>query len=277
MQLPLRHASALFAPRPRRLWVALLMAFVLAPSVAVAQDDLKVLAKKAEGSVALLEVLDAAGTSVGNGTGFFIEGGLLVTNRHVVDGVVSLRAVLADGRVLDVVGIRSSTEADDLALLEVSFDGDPPPPLDLWRGSVEVGERVAVLGSPKGFAGTLSTGIVSALRPDGIDSGDGAGTTGNPLFQITASISPGSSGSPVMNLEGRVIGVVVSQYLGAQNLNFAVPSSAVLALLEGGRASQELERVFGTPVPFGRGALIRNLGISALLLGGIFVVLRRLR
>jgi S1-C subfamily serine protease len=87
-----------------------------------------------------------------------------------------------------------------------------------------VGEAIWVAGAPKGFQGTLSTGIVSAYRD--------AGYLGFKSYQINAAISPGSSGGPVMNSEGAIVGVSVASYTDGQALNFAIPAYYVEDLLK---------------------------------------------
>lgn len=91
------------------------------------------------------------------------------------------------------------------------FDGEYP----------EIGEKIYAIGNPKGLSGTISEGIVSGLRSDGESK----------LIQITAPISPGSSGGPVINNEGEVVGVTVGTIASGQNLNFAIPSSLVRVLI----------------------------------------------
>jgi len=87
--------------------------------------------------------------------------------------------------------------------------------------AVQVGDSVYAVGNPEGLEGTFSQGIVSGIRESG----------GDRLLQITAPISPGSSGGPVLNEKGEVIGVSVATFRDGQNLNFAVPSAQLKELL----------------------------------------------
>ena len=87
---------------------------------------------------------------------------------------------------------------------------------------VAVGDEVYAIGNPQGLEGTFSQGIVSSIRQIGSDT----------LFQITAPISPGSSGGPVLNAQGKVIGIAVATFSGGQNLNFAIPASYLTLLLQ---------------------------------------------
>ena len=90
---------------------------------------------------------------------------------------------------------------------------------------VQVGESVYVAGNPRGLEGTISEGIISAIRPEGDILVDAK------VLQITAAISPGSSGGPVLSGKGKVIGVSVASFRGGQNLNFAIPSNYLTELI----------------------------------------------
>ncbi|MDE0044194.1 MAG: trypsin-like peptidase domain-containing protein, partial [Candidatus Poribacteria bacterium] len=122
-----------------------------------------------------------------------------------------------------IEGVTATDETNDLALLKVTVHGILP--LDLGDSdAVQIGETVYVAGNPMGFEGTFSDGIISGRRDT---------ATKKERLQMTAPISPGSSGGPVLNRKGEVIGVSTSIYnpLFGQNLNFAVPSKALEALL----------------------------------------------
>ena len=113
-----------------------------------------------------------------------------------------------------------TTRAKDVAILKV--DHILARPLSLGDiNDVGVGDEVYVIGNPEGLEATMSQGIVSGIRQ----------IEGNRLFQITAAVSHGSSGGPVLRKSGEVIGVAVGSLSSGQNLNFAIPASEVLALL----------------------------------------------
>ncbi len=255
----------------RALAVVCLLAAAAPPA---AGQDLKNLARDAKTSVLKLRVLDVSGREVGSGTGFFVStDGLVVTNYHVIDAAHRIEAVPAEGPSYTVSGLVARDEVNDLALLRT--DAGSSRPLPLAAGTVpEPGEEVVVLGGPLGLAGSLSEGIVAAIRdPTEIERRKSGRS---PLLQITAAISPGSSGSPVMKLDGEVIGVAVSQVLNGQNLNFAVPVAAVHALME--RAGPET-----APTPLGsvsgssRSSYLRNLLISAFFFAALYVALKRMK
>lgn len=262
-------------------WLVPVLALTIAGSPAVAQD-LADLTARAEPSVVALKVFDSFGNPKGEGTGFFLsEGnGLLVTNHHVIEGGRRIVAELADGRSLEISQVLTEDKAEDLALIQVG-EGPFPTGLPLAGSPARKGEDIFVLGNPLGFASTVSPGIISGIH-DQPDKMPDDWPHKRPVIQITAPISPGSSGSPVMNLRGEVLGVAVSMHTAGQNLNFAVPADAVKSLVLRARSGETRPaRQLGGGIAGqlgGRGALIaRNLGISLLFFGGLFFAFRRLR
>jgi S1-C subfamily serine protease len=247
----------------RAVLLALLVLTAMLLDSRVSALDLPDLAERAKPSVVLLTVYDESGTAAGSGTGFFIsEDGRVVTNDHVVEDATRVTATLADGRELEVRGVLANDAGKDIAILQVSGDKLPKPlPLGGTK-NVRVGDEIVVLGSPQGLSTTLSTGIVSAIRQEGLDGGiDGQRTARAWAIQITAAISPGSSGSPVMTRNGDVIAVAVGLMQGGGSLNFAVPIEDVKSLLSS----------VGPLRPFqgGGSGISRNLIISAAFFGGI--------
>jgi S1-C subfamily serine protease len=209
-----------------------------------------------------LEIDAAFGKPVATGTGFFVSSdGHLITNHHVIRSATRLDARTADGERLDVVSVLGVDDAADLALLEI--DGGPHPPLQLGSSAVlESGARVVVMGNPLGLDATFTEGIVSAVRA-------GGSSRGSPKvrhLQVTAPITFGSSGSPVLDLNAQVVGVATSIIAGADNVGFAVPVERVRALME--TASED-------PQPtFLRSKLIRNVAISLVVFLAIALVFR---
>jgi tetratricopeptide (TPR) repeat protein len=187
--------------------------------------DLKALAKKARPAVFLLAVSDADGKEIANGTGFLVSSdGKLITNHHVIENAVSAVAKAENGGLFPVEGVLADDPKNDLVLLKLK--GKDLPFLTLGNSDkVEVGTRIAVIGSPLGLEGTLSEGIVSGIR----------GEVGQDAWvQITAAISPGSSGSPVLGTGGEVLGVAAMVIRGGQSLNFAIPARFVKGVLQAG-------------------------------------------
>jgi len=179
------------------------------------------IAKKAFRSTVLLVMEDANGQTLSLGSGFFVRGGEIASNLHVVEGAARGYAKLVGQKTkYDIEGITGVDPERDLVVLKTSAAGSPALSLGS-SDAIQVGESVYAVGNPQGLEGTFSQGIVSSIREIGTDK----------LLQITAPISPGSSGGPVLNGKGEVIGVSVATFRGGQNLNFAIPSSYLKELL----------------------------------------------
>lgn len=248
-------------------------ALLLTSGLAGAQEEkIAALHKQARESVFLLRVFDAGGAEIGTGTGFLAQDGIVVTNHHVVELASRVEVVLTDERKVQATGIVALDPDNDLALLRL-----PPValrPLPLARsGTVEPGDRVIVLGSPLGLSLSVSDGIVAALRPAGLGEGS---DLESPLLQITAPISPGSSGSPVLNSRGAVIGVAEAVLLEGQNVNLAIPADSVRALLARSRLDRFQRRLHAEPSA-ASWPYLRNLGISAAVFAAIYLAFRRMR
>lgn len=230
-------------------------------------QELTKLAETLQASVVVLEVDEIAGSPSSSGTGFFISGdGLIATNHHVIEGAQTIRARSYDRRAYRVEAIVAVDEVNDLAILRAEPGEYRPLPLG-DSSSVETGDRVVVLGNPLGLDFTLSEGIISAVRAAGELEDHGLQVA---HLQISAPISFGSSGSPVMNTSGKVVGVVASGFVDAQNLNFAVPVD-LLRDLE--RAADRNPQGSALPSPWSR--RLRNLGISMAFFLLLFWVYKR--
>jgi S1-C subfamily serine protease len=228
-------------------------ALVSGAAMANAQD-LKALAQALKASVVVLETNEVLGEATGGGTGFFISsGGRIATNYHVIDDAQSIVARTYDGKRIRVEAVVATDEGNDLAILRAEPGAYVPLPLG-ESSSVESGERVVVLGNPLGLDFTLSEGIVSAVRAAGELKDRGLDV---PHVQISAPISFGSSGSPVLNLSGQVIGIVASGYIDSQNLNFAVPVDFLSELQRAADRNPE-----ESLLPSRWALMSRNLGIS---------------
>ena len=185
-------------------------------STALAQTVPEI-AEKALAATVYLEMQDSNGKTLGFGSGFFVKPNLIATNYHVIAGAASGTAKLVGKHTTyKIKGWTATDEDNDLALLKVTAYGIKPLPLGN-SNVVKIGNTVYVAGNPKGLEGTFSDGIISSRRDKYIKE----------RFQMTAPISPGSSGGPVLNSKGEVIGVSVAAHrdLDAQNLNFAIPSN----------------------------------------------------
>jgi Tfp pilus assembly protein PilF len=152
---------------------------------------------------------------------FLGKEGLIITSRHGLEGANSAQVKTEDGKMYSIKEVLAEDNKSDLILLSVDIPNEAVHPLTMHDTLPDVGERIIVIGSPLGLEKTVSDGIVSAIREI---------PAFGRIIQITAPISPGSSGSPVVNMKGEVIGVVKSQMLKGQNLNFAIPIEKVSRL-----------------------------------------------
>ena len=219
-------------------WSFLVAVLLLAPSAFA--GTLQELAAKAKLSVVLLTISDSSGRKVGTGTGFFISSdGRVATNHHVIAGAAKVTASLSDGRKIDALGVLAEDEEKDLAILQLPGEGFPALTLGESR-TLRAGDEIVVFGSPMGLSGTLSAGIVSAIRDEHAleaekDDEDPPGkkerSTKSWGIQVTAAISPGSSGSPIMTQTGEVVAVAVGRLVGGENLNFGIPVEELKTLL----------------------------------------------
>ncbi len=199
----------------------LLIGLFMGTGANLALQDLPDLVRRIKPSAVAIETFDSRGEKLTRGSGFFIGVDRVVTNRHVLDGAYRAEIHSSDGNVYPVRAVLGVDAEGDIALLKVEAPPDQVRPLPLERTSPQEGESVVVIGNPFGFEGSVTNGIVSAVRDI---------PTFGRIIQITAPISPGSSGSPVVNMQGQVIGVATLQITGGQSVNFAIPSERILQL-----------------------------------------------
>lgn len=205
--------------------IAVLRAFAVAALLAVAlltagdatAQQARAVASRTMPSVVYISVTTAAGSAIGSG--FVVAPGIIATAYHVVDGMRSgtVRFVGASTET-PIRSLLVSSREQDLALL--AADTGNAKPLALAEASqVAVGDQIWALGNPEGYEGTISEGIVSAIRT----------TRGVMNYQITASTFPGSSGGPIVNAFAEVVGVLLRGV--GETLNFIGTSTDVAALL----------------------------------------------
>lgn len=199
----------------------IIVSLLLAPSLSQALTARQI-AQNAFPSIVLLVMEDANGQPVSLGSGFFLMDDIVATNLHVIEGAASgYVKIVGQKTKYEIAGLVFADYQRDLVLLKIT--GVKASPLILGNiNQVAVGDEVYAIGNPQGLEGTFSQGIVSSIRQIGSDM----------LFQITAPISPGSSGGPVLNTQGKVIGIAVATFSGGQNLNFAIPASYLAPLLK---------------------------------------------
>lgn len=153
---------------------------------------------------------EVSSTYINIGSGFFIDTGIVVTNYHVIAGAYDIKIHTYDNKVYQVQQILGYDKNIDIAILQVDSKNEY---LIKNQQGVTVGEDIYVIGSPLGLTGTFTSGMVaSALRRvDDID-----------YIQVTAPMSPGNSGGPLLNTYGEVMGINTWQYVEGQNLNFSI-------------------------------------------------------
>ncbi|MGB6878239.1 MAG: trypsin-like peptidase domain-containing protein, partial [Candidatus Acidiferrales bacterium] len=203
-----------------KIWVSIAFIFFAVCANLPAQTAPQ-LAQNTFPSVVMIVTSDANGQPLALGSGFSVGDAVIATNMHVIEGASAARIkVIGRPETYTVGGVIGTDPTADLALLKVN--GLNAPPLQLGDSKqAAVGDQVFAVGNPEGLEGTFSEGIVSGIRTVDADT----------LLQITAPISPGSSGGPVIDSNGKVLGIAVATFKEGQNLNFAVPVSYLKALL----------------------------------------------
>ncbi len=208
---------------------------ILAAFSASGQENLPVLIKKVEPSIVVIFTYNREGKVLGQGTGFFVnQEGDVITNLHVLHGASRAVIKTTDGREYPVKAILAEDKLGDLIRISLDIPEEAVRPLPVIKTLPEVGERVIIIGTPLGLDRTVSEGIISAVReiPEF-----------GKIIQVTAPISAGSSGSPVINMKGEVVGVATFFIMAGQNLNFAIPGERItkLALHPGETLSEREE------------------------------------
>jgi S1-C subfamily serine protease len=205
----------------------LVLALLLTPAVyGQDRESLPALVKRVKPAVVAIATYDANGEALMTGSGFFLRPGEVVTNLHVVRGAVKAEIKTLDGKgkIFPVNGTLALDEEGDLALLSVDMPLERSRRTELAPELPDEGEPIFVIGNPLKLEGSVSDGIVSAVRevPNSYR-----------IIQITAPISHGNSGSPVFNLKGQVLGVVTIKVTNGQNINLAIAAARVAELKAG--------------------------------------------
>lgn len=193
---------------------------ILIPTLMFSQNA-KEIAKKCMASTVSLVMEDNFKQPLSLGSGFIVDDGKVITNLHVIeDAKYGYVTISGESKKHKIEGYLAVDKTNDLALLSVpSLVGTS---IEINGNNPEIGEKIYAIGNPKGLSGTISEGIISGIRT--FDNEE--------LIQITAPISPGSSGGPVINNNGQLIGVSVGTLDAGQNLNFAIPTKYVSKLIQ---------------------------------------------
>jgi serine protease Do len=189
------------------------------------------IAKRISPSVVVIEGETDSGAVLGSG--FIVsKDGKIVTNLHVISDLKAVRVYAASGEIFDRVSVVATDERRDLAIVQVA--GFDLPALELGNSNaVTVGERVVVVGSPRGLEGTVTAGILSSVRE----------SEGFKVLQTDAAVNPGNSGGPLVNERGQVVGVVSFKLRSAEGLNFAIPINYVRSRLNKTHEPVSLEQM----------------------------------
>jgi S1-C subfamily serine protease len=187
------------------------------------RKDIPGIARAADGSIVSIVMSDKDGKPIVQGSGFIVsKDGMIVTNYHVIAEGSSSVMKLPDGAFYVVDGVLAFDKARDVAVIKAH--GENFRTLTLGNSDqVQVGEEIVAIGNPLSLESTVSNGIVSGIRT--------AGEEGGKFLQVTAPISPGSSGGPLFNMAGEVVGITTLYLKGGENLNFAIPINDAKRLL----------------------------------------------
>ena len=221
------------------------------PSQAVSsegEDDTR-LVERTDRSVVQIE------SSAGNGSGFIIDSsGTVVTNLHVVQNTGTAEVRFVDGSRYEVAGFVGLAEEKDLVLLRIRSNRNDFESLPITTDLPRKGEKVYALGAPRGYLGSITDGIVSAIRSgaeireiamqdaEGIDQLEATLDFSEDItwIQTSSPISPGNSGGPLVNARGEVVGINTWIQTDAQNINFALSAENLQRLIDNRQGLQSL-------------------------------------
>ncbi|MFT5465272.1 MAG: serine protease Do [Verrucomicrobiales bacterium] len=198
---------------------------------AAAEEKVRTVEELTEATIESIVVIYQGGRSTevgGTGTGFIIEeDGLIATNWHVINEGRPIRIKLHDGSEHDATEVYASDRRLDLALIRFKPDPDKPlKALELGDSSqLSQGQPVVALGNPLGLNHSVVEGVISAVR-------DQVRDFPFPMIQVAMPVEPGNSGGPIIDLEGRVQGIITLKSMVTENLGFAAPIDALQALLD---------------------------------------------
>lgn len=194
------------------------------PEKAVAKNKERfvALAQRIKPAVATVTVEGRGGRREGVGTAFVVRAdGLLATNLHVIGEARPVSVRFADGKKFDVVSVFATDRASDLALLKIAATGLPALEIGDYE-SLSEGQEVLAIGNPHGLMHSIVAGVVSGKR----------NIEGRPMVQLAMPIEPGNSGGPIVDMDGKVRGIVSMKSMVAENLGFAVSSDLLAPLLQ---------------------------------------------
>jgi len=212
--------------------LSITMATITVPSTLgqTALDNAQI-AKKASPSIVVIAGKGQPGTTLG--TGFLVTSdGKIVTALHVIEGMNTVAVRLPNGEIFDTVTVLAFDERKDLAIIKVP--GFDLPFLELGNSNqISLGDPVMLIGTAQGLEGSVTAGIVSAIRD----------LEGLKVIQTDAAANPGNSGGPLLNTQGRVIGVLDFKLRGSEGMNFAIPINYARGLLNELQSPMRIEEM----------------------------------
>lgn len=203
---------------------------VINQSITIYQNStaLAELYERVENSVVLIVGTISEGTVQGSGFVYNFSGTMIViTNYHVIHGTTSLSVTFSNGNGY-AAAVNGTDPYADLAVLLVDAPEDEFTPLEVVSSStLRVGDPVIAIGNPYGLVGSMTTGVVSALGRTITEEYTGGFGIAN-IIQTSTPINPGNSGGPLLNFDGKVVGITTAIVADSQGVGFAIPSSTLL-------------------------------------------------
>jgi len=225
----------------KKLSYAVIIFLIVLLNVSFSYAKIPEIVLQQKNAVVTIYINDKDGKQIATGTGFIIDSnGIIATNYHIVSRCLednnTLLIKMENGASSPLSDIVNFDKKNDVAIFKI--DGKELPIVKIARNyKPKKGRNIVVVGSPSGMETTVLAGIISSIHRKG------------GIIQITAPISPGSSGSPVFNSKGEVIGVATFNIIRGKNLNFAIPVKHVADLLKGTKKPKKKEIVNSEPLP----------------------------
>jgi len=205
--------------------IVIAVAVWILPAIAFCQEELKPvqdIVRKSRDSIVVVTTEDRNGEQAGLGTGFVIDkAGLIATNLHVIGEARPIWVETRDQRRYEVLEVHASDRTMDLAIIRIKPE-EALTPLTLSTEGLAEGQLTVAIGHPLGLTNSVVSGIVSGQRKFG----------GNAMWQVAMTIEPGNSGGPLLDMQGRVHGVISMKGTGKQPFGFAVKATELKKLVE---------------------------------------------
>ena len=212
-------------------------------NAAPAALSVKDIAARVKPSLVTITFTGRDGSVDGTGSGFVVAAdGLIATSLHVIGEARPIKVQFADGQKFDVTEVHAWDRRSDLALIRIDAKGLTPLPLG-DSDTLEQGAPIVAMGNPRGLDFSVVSGVVSARRE--VKTGE---LDADAMIQLAIPIEPGNSGGPLLDLQGRVHGILTLKSALTENLGFAMPINALKPLL-----------AKPNPVPIARWLTIGNL------------------